>query len=86
MVHELKYAIKKITPYHFQVPMRVLEVTMCTLLAVIATTPLRADVVAGSNPVEGANGNMMDNRRRKQKPFSHWRKWLRCKCCLGNND
>ena len=37
--------------YGYQVAMRILEVTMCTLLAVIATTPLRSDPTSNlSNP------------------------------------
>lgn len=43
--------------YGYQVSMRVLEVTICTLLAVIATTPLRSDP---NN--EGSPGSNLDDQ------------------------
>ena len=41
--------------------MRILEVTLCTLLAVIATTPLRFDfdIGAGGGRIATENGTMM---------------------------
>lgn len=39
--------------------MRILEVTLCTLLAVIATTPLRSNFDL-SGRISAANGTMMD--------------------------
>jgi hypothetical protein len=43
----------------FQVSMRILEVTLCTLLAVIATTPLRSEFDIGSR-ISAANGTLID--------------------------
>ncbi len=42
------------TYYYFQVSMRVLELTLCTLLAVIATTPLRSE--PPTNPAYSGGG------------------------------
>jgi hypothetical protein len=39
--------------------MRILEVTLCTLLAVIATTPLRSNFDLNER-ISAANGTMMD--------------------------
>ena len=39
--------------YGYQVSMRILEVTLCTLLAVIATTPLRSDAQYAMGDVNG---------------------------------
>ena len=68
--------------YGYQVSMRILEVTLCTLLAIIATTPLRSE----SNPVEASPGSTLGqedslccgnrkNRRRKGGI-----------CCFGDSN
>lgn len=44
---------------NFQVSMRILEVTLCTLLAVIATTPLRSEFDIGAR-IAAANGTLID--------------------------
>ena len=45
----------------YQVSMRVLELTLCTLLAVIATTPLRSDH-NNSPGLEASPGKVLDNK------------------------
>merc|ERR1719266_2529019 len=44
--------------YGYQVSMRILEVTLCTLLAIIATTPLRYDQI--DNGLEASPGSTLD--------------------------
>ena len=75
--------------YGYQVSMRILEVTLCTLLAIIATTPLRSE----SNPVEASPGSTLDseetfccgnkskNRRRKSNSAT-----AAGLCCFGDSN
>ena len=52
----------------YQVSMRVLELTLCTLLAVIATTPLRSDH-NNSPGLEASPGKVLDNKVVDHKVF-----------------
>lgn len=82
--------------YGYQVSMRVLEVTLCTLLAVIATTPLRSDVdmnqmAATANGIDNREGGdnkgssiccCFGRRKKKQKRQRQMRRHTRClNCC-----
>ena len=54
----------------YQVSMRVLELTLCTLLAVIATTPLRSDH-NNSPGLEASPGKVLDNKVVDNKVVDH---------------
>ena len=54
----------------YQVSMRVLELTLCTLLAVIATTPLRSDH-NNSPGLEASPGKVLDNKVVGNKVVDH---------------
>ena len=54
----------------YQVSMRVLELTLCTLLAVIATTPLRSDH-NNSPGLEASPGKVLDNKVVDNKVVYH---------------
>ena len=57
--------------YGYQVSMRILEVTLCTLLAIVATTPLRSDVQGGGG-LEQSPGSGLDDQDSC------------CLCCFGS--
>lgn len=56
---ELSWEIILINDFLFKVSMRILEVTLCTLLAVIATTPLRSEFDIGARMAAENGGTMM---------------------------
>ena len=70
--------------YGYQVSMRILEVTLCTLLAIIATTPLRSE----SNPMEASPGSTLDSEETTiccgSKGKNRRRKTKNGLCCFGD--